>query len=113
MIDGFYRVAFTGSHGGGFGLLVLSNGKLAGADIAGAVYDGAYEFSPPGDSLHLRITLRAPAGITLVQTGVPLSAPTDMPIEAHLPNDLANGSPLLIETPLGKVNVAFLKIRDI
>lgn len=112
MVDGFYRIAFTGTHGSGFGLIVLREGVVAGADVAGATYDGAYELNSSQDGLDLRVTMRAPAGITPVRTGVPLSTPTDISIAANLPVDLANGEPVLIETPLGRVNVAFLKIRD-
>jgi hypothetical protein len=48
-----------------------------------------------------------------VQTGIPLVAPIDVPMAISLPNDLAGGAPILIETPLGKVNVIVSKIRDI
>lgn len=110
MVDGFYRVAFTGNYGSGFGLLVLRDGKVAGADISGSICDGTYGLNGP--VLTISIIMRAPAGITPVQTGVPTSSPSEMPISVSVPTDFGDGRPVLVETPLGKVNVAFVKIRD-
>ena len=42
-MDGFFRIAFTGTTGSGFGVLVLHDGVIVGADVAGAIFDG------PGD----------------------------------------------------------------
>lgn len=112
MIDGFYRVAFTGSHGSGLGLMVLHEGAVAGADVAGALYDGLYTIDKSGDHLFINVTMRAPAGIVPVQTGVPLLVPADLPMSITIPTNLAGGAPILINTPLGKVNAIFNKIRD-
>lgn len=111
MIDGFYRVAFTGHYGSGFGLLVMREGVIAGADIAGATYDGTYELQ--GDAVNLNVTMRAPAGITPVQTGIPLASPAEIAISTSIAENFANGQPALVETPLGTVNVAFVKIREL
>jgi hypothetical protein len=112
MVDGFYRIVFTGAHGSGFGLLVLREGFVAGADVGGALYDGLYRLSEGGDHLVIDVTMRAPAGIVPVQTGVSLAIPTDIPIHMTIPTNLAGGAPILIDTPLGRVNVIFAKIRD-
>lgn len=114
MIDGFFRMAYTGTAGSGFGLLVLRNGSIAGADVAGGTYDGTYiENSNTGD-IDLRVIMSAPAGITPVQTGVPLTAPMSLPITATLaPADTVNEKIILLQTPLGPVNVIFKKLRDI
>ncbi len=113
MTDGFYRVAFTGAHGSGLGLLVLSRGVVAGADIGGVIYDGTYSEEASGSYVNLQLTMRAPAGSTLVQTGISLASPTDIPMQIRLPHDLAGGAPILLETPLGRVNVIVTKIRDL
>jgi hypothetical protein len=78
---------------------------------ATSTYDGAYEVAESGSTLVLRVTMRAPAGLVPVQSGIPLPVPADMPISATFPIDLAAGSPTLLETSLGKVNVSFSKIR--
>jgi len=113
MVDGFYRITFTGLYGSGFGLLVLSNCAVAGADVGGALYDGLYELDESGKEIVVRVTMRAPAGITPVQTGVPLIVPADIPIIVTIPVDLAGGAPVLVQTPLGKVNIILTKIRDL
>jgi hypothetical protein len=113
MVNGFYGIAFTGSHGSGFGIFVFRDGIIAGADLAGATYDGSYRESEPGGNIAVIITMKAPAGIIPVQTGVPLSTSMDLMIETSLSPDFAGGRPLLVETPIGKVNVVFVKVRDV
>ena len=85
MTDGFYRIAFTGAHGSGFGLLVLFEGAVAGADVGGVLYDGTYRTDEAKNHMNLQITMRAPAGSTPVQTGIPLVAPIDVPMAISLP----------------------------
>jgi hypothetical protein len=113
MTSGFFHIAFTGSAGSGFGILVFRDGIIAGADVGGALYDGNYtENSTTGD-LEIRVTMAARAGITLVQTGVPLAEPTSVPITARVSQaELMSETPVLIESPIGPVNVIFRKIRD-
>lgn len=43
MINGFYSIYFTGMAGVGFGVIVLKDGTITGADSAGAIYDGEYQ----------------------------------------------------------------------
>ena len=38
MMAGFFRIAFTGTAGSGFGVLVLRDGSIAGADAARQSY---------------------------------------------------------------------------
>jgi hypothetical protein len=114
MMDGFFRIAYTGAAGSGFGVLVFRNGNIAGADVAGGTYDGTYTENPTTQVISLQVTLAVPAGISLVQTGVPLAAPIALPITVTLaPADTAGEKPILVQTPLGPVNVLFKKIRDL
>lgn len=113
MMDGFYRIAFTGGAGSGFGILAFLDGKIAGADVAGATYSGTYTEDATTGALNYRVTMSAPAGLVPVQTGVPLAAPASIPITGTLrPEDLERPDPLLLHTPLGAVNIIFHKIRD-
>lgn len=112
MIDGFYRMAFTGAAGSGFGMLAFHKGSIAGADVAGSDYQGSYTESETGEA-SFQITMAAPAGVTLVQTGITLAAPVDIPITGTINlEEIMTGKPLLLQTPLGPVNVLFKKIRD-
>lgn len=110
-MQGFYRMAFTGTAGSGFGVIVFHAGTIAGADVAGAIFDGTYTENAVTAQIDFSMTMNAPAGITPVQTGVPLAAPLSLPINGSLSvSDLDSNVPTLLQTPLGPVNVLFKKI---
>jgi hypothetical protein len=49
-----------------------------------------------------------------VQTGIPLATQVGVPISASLLQDeICSGTPTLVQTPLGPVNVLFSKIRPL
>jgi hypothetical protein len=113
MMDAFFRITFTGTAGSGFGILVFHNGVIVGADVVGATFDGSYTENIATQALDFQITMNAPAGITPVQTGIALTTPLSMPITGSLPlGNINTGTPTLLQTPLGPVNILFLKIRD-
>jgi hypothetical protein len=110
---GFFRIAFTGVAGSGLGVLLLHNGAVVGADTGGAIYDGSYIENADTQALEFQITISMPAGLTPVQTGIPLATPISAPVTASLLQDeIGSGKPTLLQTPLGPVNVLFTKIRD-
>jgi hypothetical protein len=112
-MDGFFRIAFTGTAGSGFGMLILRSGVIVGADVAGATYDGSYTDNAATQALDFQITMNAPAGITPVQTGIPLIEPMNMPLSGSIPlGNIASETPTLVQTPLGLVNVVFKMLRD-
>jgi hypothetical protein len=112
-MEGFFQIAFTGTAGSGFGMLVLHKGIVVGTDVAGASYDGSYTENAFTGELHFEITMNAPAGVTPVQTGIPLATQISLPINASLlREDIGTEKPTLVQTPLGPVNVLFKKIRD-
>jgi hypothetical protein len=112
-MDGFFRITFTGTAGSGFGVLVFHKGIIAGADVAGATFDGSYTEDPTAKQLDFHVTMNAPAGVTPVQTGVPIAAPMSLPINGTILEDhIAGGKPALLQTSLGPVNILFQKIRD-
>jgi hypothetical protein len=112
-MDGFFRIAFTGAAGSGFGMLVLHSGVIVGADVGGATYDGSYTVSSATQALDFQITMNAPAGITPVQTGIALTAPISMPITGSIPQEnITSETPTLLETQLGPVNLILKKLRD-
>lgn len=114
MIEGFFRIAFTGRSGSGLGVLVLDRGAVAGADVSGVMYDGSYNQSSEGGTITFEIAMRAPAGVALVQTGEVLAAPRTLPITGSVEQDeIGSGRPILMQTPLGPVNVAFQKLREL
>lgn len=113
MMDGFYRIAFTGTQGSGFGMMVFRSGKIAGADVAGVIYDGEYTEDSRMHEVSYQATMAAPAGVSPVQTGIPLASPATIPISGKFrQDDVDSGRPVLLQTPLGPVNIIFSKIRD-
>jgi len=113
MIDGFFHIAFTGTAGSGFGVLVLREGNIAGVDVAGVVYDGTYKENLESGQIDLHVNVAAPAGVAPVQTGVPVATTVNYPIDATLVlEDLTSDNPILLPTPLGPVNMIIKKIRD-
>jgi hypothetical protein len=111
MTSGFYSMAYTGAVGTGFGLIALSKGVIAGADVAGGMYDGTYVERTSG--IDFKMMMKLPSGAIPVQTGVPLTQAMNVPFDVSLPNDLGAEQPLLLQLPLGPINVIFKKIRDI
>jgi hypothetical protein len=113
MTEGFFRIAFTGATGSGLGILLLRSGSVIGADTGGATYDGSYKENADTHTLEFVITMSMPAGVSPVQTGIPLATPMSVPISASLlQDDIGGAKPTLVQTPLGPVNVLFTKIRD-
>ena len=57
--------------------------------------------------------MNAPAGVTPVQTGIPLAAPMELKIQDRSHRVILDaGTPVLVETPLGPVNAILKKISD-
>lgn len=114
MLQGFFRIAFTGMAGSGFGVAVFQNGAIAGADVAGGTFSGVYIEDLQSNKINFDITMHMPAGVTPVQTGIPLAAPQDIPLTgSFLLNDLLSEDPMLLQTPIGPVNIVFKKLRDL
>jgi hypothetical protein len=85
---------------------VLHDGSVVGADTGGATYDGSYTENQNPRTLDFAITMSIPAGLTPVQTGIPLVMSMNVPINASLlQDDMVGGKPTLVQTPLGPVNV--------
>lgn len=110
MIEGYYSIFYTGIADTGFALVSFEKGTIIGVDIAGAKYDGEYQVS--NDYIQGTLTLSADAGTKLVtgavagEKGEAWDIPFKMPIKFE--NEI-----LPIETPTGKVNAIFRKLRDI
>ncbi len=110
-MNGFYAVYYTGVSGFGNAVLAITNGVIAGADVAGGIYDGTYTATNDGH-WDASISLTVPAGTTLV-TGQVLPSPMTQTFTANLPVDFANGQALPIQTTMGPVNAIFKKLRDL
>jgi hypothetical protein len=96
MLNGFYSVYYTGRTGSGFGVLVLKDGIVTGADVSGGLFDGEYTVHEERAVFEGTIRLTIPPGVPLV-TGAPAnqnSYTQNIPIS--MPLDLNQGKPVLL-----------------
>lgn len=92
-------------------LIYIGGGIIAGVDLATMLYDGSYAVNSDG-SLEGTVEYIVPAGATLI-TGAGPSTATKVPIRLHLPVNFADGRVITFETPFGKVNARFEKLKDL
>lgn len=94
------------------GILLLKDGKITGADVAGALYDGKY--SDNGDDIAIKITLTVPPGVTLVMGTPPQSKEYNFDFEVSLKKKaIESRETVLLNLPLGPVNVIFNQLRKL
>ena len=110
-MDGIYKVTFRGAADWGIGLLELRDRIVAGADAAGATYDGTYEETDTEITLDLNMTV--PPGVTLVQGQPARSTQYSVPFYVTIPKQsIAEGTPVSVELPPGPVNVIVTRLRE-
>lgn len=107
MIDGIYTAYMSGAAGQGLGMFVFNAGAIAGADVAGITFAGSYdvrddravgmvEYVMPAASLSI-------TGASFEQASGPIRVPIDLPIE------IDPRTTYRINTPIGPLNVKFVK----
>jgi hypothetical protein len=111
-MTGIYAMYFTGSAGSGHAVFVMKDGIVAGADAIGGVLEGTYKSAGEG-YLEVAVTLTVPSGAWLVTGAVAGDQPMAQEIKARLPENLGGGSPIMVQTPTGPVNVIFKRLRDL
>jgi hypothetical protein len=111
-MEGIYVMYFTGSAGAGQGLLILKNGVIVGADVAGVVYDGSYT-QEVGGTLDVKVHLTLPPGSSLVTGASAGATPMEIDIPVKLPENFGNGQALALKTPTGPINIIFKRLRDV
>jgi hypothetical protein len=112
-IDGFYSGYFAGSSANGFAMFILRAGKIVGMDPLGVRFDGRYARKPDGTDYEGAVSVTVPPGGTTVQ-GV-TSGPNGLSYEVRLtlPRGFGDSSFVRFETPLGPVNVRFVRLGSI
>ncbi len=109
---GIYTLHFRGAAGWGMGLLELRDGIAAGADVAGALYDGTYEETDVDLTLSMHMTV--PPGVTLVQGTAPRPLQYSVDFNAKIPkSSIEAREPILIDLPPGPVNVIIARLRTL
>lgn len=110
-LDGIYVAYMAGAEGNGFGMFAFRQGVIAGADPIGVMFDGAYKCL--SDSYLATVTVKVPAGGTVIQ-GVS-SGPSGITyeVEFRLPDSFEEQEFHRVETPLGPVNIRFKRLRSL
>ena len=111
MDKALYVAYLTGAASQTMALVYIGGGIIAGVDIGTMRYDGSYAVNPDG-SLEGTLEYVIAAGTTLI-TGASPSTPTKVPMRLHLPANFADGRVITFETPFGKVNARFEKLKDL
>lgn len=112
-MNGIFALYYTGVAGSGFGLVMMREGMIAGADAAGGVYDGRYTLEENGRRVAGMVQLRVPPETGLVTGASSGTTPALLEIPLSLPADLGGGKAVPVSTTTGPVNVVFKKIRDV
>ncbi|HEX2218862.1 MAG TPA: hypothetical protein VHG35_08660 [Gemmatimonadales bacterium] len=110
-MDGIYQVDYAGAAGTGMALLVFLNGVISGATVGGAVLDGTYS-ATGGGTISCQVTMRVPAGLSLVTGTPPSSQPTNYPFGMNLPQQF-DGHVAIATFQFGSLELAFKKLRDL
>ena len=111
MNKALYVVYLTGAASQTVALIYIGGGIIAGVDVGTMLYDGSYAINSDG-SLEGTVEYVVPAGATLITGADPLTT-TKVPIRLHLPLNFADGRVITLETPFGKVNARFEKLKDL
>jgi hypothetical protein len=110
-MDGIYKLTFRGAADWGIGLLELRDGIVAGADAAGATYDGTYRETD--SDITLELNMNVPPGVALVQGSAPKSKHYSVPFHATIPKQaIDDGTPVYVDLPPGPVNVIVTRLRE-
>lgn len=109
--DGFYNAYFSGENGNSFAMFVFTDGKIAGADAGGGLYDGHYTFDDGNAQVIATITFILRLGHTSITGASSEEEPIRVDVPVTLPNVIDSDTVHRIDTPLGPINARFQKVR--
>ncbi len=112
MIDGIYIAYFAGRTGTSMGMFVFKDGKIAGGDIGGWVYQGNYAIEQGGMAVGtIRFEMaKGTSSITGASAG---DEPVRVDVPIRLPVALDPSETYRIETPIGPLNAKFRRVADL
>ena len=108
--EGMYGIDFSGTHDSGMGTLILENGRVYGADVAGGRYDGDYEYNRSTGMIESNLKVTIPPGVGTVQGIPPQPFEFAFNVKAQFPRGTEN-SIITVKTDAGtvKVRIRFLR----
>jgi hypothetical protein len=111
-VNGFYAVYLSGKQGQGFALIAFKDGRIAGADASGTVYDGQYT-EQGDDNLSVTVLIKYPPNIPLVQGGTTGPQGEERQLSFQMPKNFSDQKFIRVETQDGPVNARLVKLRGI
>lgn len=109
--DGFYNAYFSGENGNSLAMFVFSDGRIAGADAGGGLYDGHYSFDDHNSQVNATITFILRFGHTSIAGATSGEEQVRVEVPVTLPNVIDPADIHRINTPLGPINARFQKVR--
>ena len=110
--DGIYSAVFRGISDWGMGILIFKKGVITGSDISGSLFDGKYQVNGP--IIEFEVTMTVPPGVTLVQGTPPRRTQYTVPFHGSTPiESILKSIPILLDMPIGPVNVIFRLLRPL
>jgi hypothetical protein len=112
-IEGFYAAYLTGASGPGVALFMFRKGKIIGSDGFGAHFVGEYRLADPGKGYSLKLGVRIPANVQLIQGGNTGSKGDSYELTCELDPDFLSKEFIRVEDKYGPVNVKIEKVNDL
>jgi hypothetical protein len=110
--DGFYAIYYQGHASPGLAQIQLSNGRIIGADVGGGLWDGAFVIDPVTSIINCEVSIQLAPGQLLATTGLPPKGNEGANMRFQLPPDFASRPFVMLDLPIGKVNLRFQKLRS-
>jgi hypothetical protein len=111
-VEGFYTLYLTSAAGNGLGMIALNKGIISGADVAGALFDGSYEWDSTNNILKNQIKVIIPPNSQLLQGGTTGQEGLTYNVNFSVSFAQKDIPYFRIDTPTGAVNVKMVKIRN-
>ena len=111
--DGIYAVYLAALAGEGLALLLLSGGRITGADAAGGKFDGVYRVPQDTESFDVYITVSIEPNGTLIQGQLVGDQGLRYTVNFQLPENFVDLPYISVDTPYGKVNAKFVRLRGL
>ena len=108
---GFFRMDYAGTSSSGTGAIAFIDGKVAGIDVGGGIYDGSYSETEPG-VISGKIYVRFPEGGTHV-TGHIAPRGSAMAVPFRILYSEIEGHAILLQTPTGPVAVKLIEVSSL
>jgi hypothetical protein len=108
---GFFKMDYSGANSAGSGAIAFIDGKVAGIDVGGGIYDGSYSEAQPG-VLSGKVNVSFPEGGTLV-TGQIAPRGSAISVPFRVANSEIEGHTIQLQTPTGPVAVKLTKVSSL